>query len=79
MTNEKGQQRKRYPYVAMMKPFEKLIALCTEDNSYLKTGVTMEQLDAFSREMDDTQAVTQLRDAQQRLFKNINEQMKKQA
>ncbi|MEZ5479080.1 MAG: hypothetical protein R3E95_16840 [Thiolinea sp.] len=79
VTNEKGQQRKRYPYSAMMTPFEKLKSLCTEDNVYLKTGVTMEQLDAFSREMDDTQAVTQLREAQQRLFKNINEQMKKQA
>ncbi|MGB0849091.1 MAG: hypothetical protein ACPGSM_20325 [Thiolinea sp.] len=41
----------------MMTPFEKLKALCTEDNSYLKTGVTLEQLDAFSGEMNDTQGV----------------------
>ena len=78
VTDEKGKQRKRYPYSAMMTPFEKLKAI-SQEKSYLKEGITMEQLDAFALKIDDTQAVTQLRMAQQQLFKNINEQMKKSA
>ena len=76
--NDQGKQRKRYPYSAMMTPFEKLQAV-SADTSYLKQGVTMEQLDAFAQEMNDTQAVTLLREARQQLFKNINEQMKTSA
>lgn len=76
VTDKKGKQRKRYPYSAMMTPFEKLKTL-SKDKNYLKEGMTLEQLDAFAQEMNDTQAVTQLREAQQQLFKNINEQMKK--
>ena len=78
VTDKKGKQRKRYPYSAMMTPFEKLKAL-SKDKNYLKEGITLEQLDAFAQEINDTQAVTQLREAQQILFKNINEQMKKTA
>lgn len=78
ITDDKGKQRKRYPYSAMMTPFEKLKALSI-DKSYLKEGVTLEQLEAFALKMDDTQAAHQLRIAQQKLFKNINEQMKKTA
>lgn len=78
ITDDKGKQRKRYPYSAMMTPFEKLKALSI-DKSYLKEGVTLEQLEAFALKMDDTQAAQQLRMAQQKLFKNINEQMKKTA
>ena len=76
VTDNKGKERKRYPYSAMMTPFEKLKAI-SADKSYLKEGITLEQLDAFALKMDDTQAITQLRVAQQQLFKNINEQMKK--
>lgn len=76
MTDDKGKERKRYPYSAMMTPFEKLKAIST-GKSYLKAGITWKQLDAFALEMDDTQAITQLRVVQQQLFKNINEQMKK--
>ena len=77
-TDAKGKQRKRYPYEAMMTPYEKLRKL-DNANDFLKEGVTLESLDAFAREMTDNEAAQQLQLARQQLFAKMNEQMKKQA
>ncbi len=61
---DKGKQRKRYPYDAMMTPFEKLKSL-DEVEQFLKEGITLEQLGAFAREMTDNEAASQLQLAQQ--------------
>lgn len=76
--DDKGKQRKRYPYSAMMTPFEKLKSI-ENVNGFLKEGITLEQLDAFANQMTDTQATSQLQLAKQKLFKAINEQMKSSA
>ena len=73
-TDDNGKQRKRYPYEAMMTPFEKLKSL-HDVEPFLKEGVTLEQLEAFAHEMTDNEAASQLQLARQQLFKTINEQM----
>lgn len=75
-TDDKGKQRKRYPYDAMMTPFEKLKSLDGVEG-FLKEGITLKQLDAFANQMTDNEAASQLQLARQQLFKKINEQMKK--
>lgn len=76
-TDSKGKQRKRYPYEAMMTPFEKLQSL---DNAaqYLKAGVTLQQLETFATEMTDNEAAVALDSARRLLFKTIHEQEQKQ-
>lgn len=77
-TDEKGKQRKRYPYEAMMTPYEKLTTL--EDwQVYLRPDVTLKQLEAFANEMTDNEAAEQLETARRTLFKTINEQEQKRA
>lgn len=61
MTDNKGKQRKRYPYSTTITPFDKLQTL-SQDKSYLKEGAMLEQLDALAQEMNDTQAATQLQE-----------------
>lgn len=77
-TDEKGKQRKRYPYNAMMTPYEKLTTLAGV-NDYLKPTITLKQLDAFANEMTDNEAAEQLAAARRTLFKTINEQEQKKA
>lgn len=77
-TDKKGKQRKTYPYKAMMTPFEKLKSLAQVDD-YLKTGVSIEQLEAFSYEMTDNEAAEQLNIARSKLFKTIHEQTQAKA
>lgn len=75
-TDEKGKQRKRYPYEAMMTPYEKLTTL--EDwQGYLKSDITVKQLEAFANEITDNEAAEQLEKARHALFKTINEQEQK--
>ena len=77
-TDEKRKQQKRYPYEAMMTPYEKLTTL--EDwQGYLKSDITVKQLEAFANEMTDNEAVEQLEKARHALFKTINEQEQKGA
>lgn len=75
-TDDKGKQCKRYPYDAMMTPFEKLKSIDGVER-FLKEDIRLNQLDAFAREMTDNEAASQLQLARQQLFKKINEQMKK--
>lgn len=77
-TDSKGKQRKRYPYEAMMTPFEKLKSL-NNAGQYLKTGITLQQMEAFATEMTDNDAAAALDTARRLLFKTIREQEQKQA
>ena len=77
-TDKKGKQRKKYPYEAMMTPYEKLTTLKGAD-SYLKPDITLKQLEAFANEMTDNEAAEQLETARRTLFKTINEQEQKRA
>lgn len=77
-TDSKGKQRKRYPYEAMMTPFEKLKSP-DDAGQYLKTGITLQQPEAFATEITDNEAAAALEAARSLLFKTIHEQAQKQA
>lgn len=62
----------------MMTPFEKLKSMAQVDD-YLKTGVSIEQLEVFSYEMTDNEASEQLNVARSKLFKTIQEQTQAKA
>ena len=70
ITDEKGKERKSYPYKKMMTPYEKLKSL-PEASKYLKSGVTFEQLDAIAVSMSDNEAAGTMNKARQKLFDAI--------
>jgi hypothetical protein len=59
----------------MMTPYEKLKSL-PEASTYLKPGITFEQLDAIATSISDNDAVQRLNDAKKQLFTSIFEQSK---
>lgn len=69
-TDAKGRQHKRYPYAAMMTPYDKLKSL-PEAASYLKPDITFQQLDAQAIALSDNEAAQRLNDARTALFKSI--------
>jgi hypothetical protein len=70
ITDDKGRQRKRYPYQLMMTPYEKLKSL-DDAEQFLKPGITFEQLDIQATAMSDNDAAQRLNDARAILFKTI--------
>ena len=70
ITDDKGRQRKRYPYKLMMTPYEKFKSLDTAEQ-YLKQGITFQRLDAEAAAMSDNEAALRLNDARTILFKTI--------
>ena len=70
--DNKGKQRKRYPYDSLMTPYEKLKSL-PEAQKYLKPGVTFEILDAIAYKQSDNEAADKLQQARRQLFKSIHE------
>lgn len=71
--DKKGKQRKKYPYKAMMTPYEKLKSL-TEADKYLKEGITFELLDQVASAMSDSEAAKRMNEARDALFRIIYEQ-----
>ncbi len=69
----KGKQRKTYPYSQMMTPYDKLKSLPKAD-SYLKPGITFQQLDEIAYAISDNEAARQMNEARKQLFKAITEQ-----
>jgi len=71
--DEKGKQRKTYPYKNMMTPYEKLKSI---DNckDYLKSDMSFEILDKLVNQTSDNQAADELQKARQILFKTIHGQ-----
>ncbi len=72
ITDEKGKQRKKYPYEAMMTPYDKLKSL-PESEKYLKNGLTFEIIDNIAFSISDNQSADQLQAARQSLFNTIDE------
>lgn len=69
--DEKGRQRKRYPYAAMMTPYDKLKSL-PDAPSHLKPEVSFAGLDRLARTLSDNEAAAQLNAARRRLFALIH-------
>jgi len=72
ITDEKGKQRKTYPYESMMTPYDKLKSLPNSEK-YLKDGITFEIIDKVAFAMTDNQSADRLQQARQSLFKTIDE------
>ena len=77
-TDKKGRIRKRYRYQDMMTPHEKLRTL-PDVKSHLKTGVTLERLDAIASECSDNEAALRLNEARTTLFQLINKSQQRSA
>lgn len=73
--DEKGRQRKRYPYAAMMTPYDKLKSL-PDAPSHLKPQVSFAGLDRLARTLSDNEAAAQLNAARRRLFALIHARAK---
>ena len=72
----KGKARKRYPYEAMMTPYDKFTSL-PKPAQYLKPGRTLEQLEATA--ISDHEAAKQLNAAKHILYHAICEQQQRTA
>lgn len=72
ITDEKGKQRKKYPYEAMMTPYDKFKSL-PESEKYLKNRLTFEIIDKIAYSISDNQSADQLQAARQSLFNTIDE------
>lgn len=69
-TDNKGKEKKKYPYRCMMTPYEKLKSLPNAEQ-YLKPTVNFEALDQVMRAMTDLQAAQAMKKARVDLFKQI--------
>jgi len=76
--DDKGKERKAYPYKNMMTPYEKLKSL-SDAEKYLKPGVTFEKLDELATKVSDNKSAQILQTERDKLFNLIFEQDKKQA
>ena len=63
----KGKARKRYPYKAMMTPYDKFTSL-PKPVQYLKPGRTLHQLEALATAISDHEAAKQLKAAKHTLY-----------
>ena len=75
ITDDKGRQRKRYPYKLMMTPYEKLKSL-PQAEQFLKPGITFQALDAQAATMSDNETALRLNQARITLFKTISHRSK---
>lgn len=69
----KGKHRKRYPYEAMMTPYDKFTSL-PNPKQYLKPGRTLQQLDDMAAALSDNEAAKHLNAAKLKLYQRIFEQ-----
>jgi len=75
-TDDKGKQRKTYPYKNMMTPYEKLKSI-QNAKTYLKEGICFEILDEQVMEMTDNACAELLQKERNKLFNQIFEQNKR--
>jgi hypothetical protein len=74
----KGKIRKKYRYEDMMTPYEKFRSL-PQNESYLRPGLTLGQLDAIASAQSDNEAGLALQNARQKLFQTINKRSQRSA
>ena len=72
-SDHKGKQRRRYPYEAMMTPYDKLKSVPNAEQ-YLKPHTTFAQLNALAHLISDNEAAENLQQAKRELFQTIFEQ-----
>jgi len=75
LSDDKGKERKQYPYDKMMTPYQNLKSL-DRTGDYLKGTLTFKILDNEAYKVSDNQAADKMNLAKKRLFKQINEQKK---
>jgi transposase InsO family protein len=75
VVNDKGKIKKRYPQRLVMTPLEKLASL-PEAASFLRPGVTLDQLQTEAKRLTDNEAARQLNEARRRLFLSIQRRSK---
>ena len=78
LIDAKGKQRKRYRFETMMTPYEKFKSL-SHPERFLKSGITLDQLEATATPISDHEAAKQMNEAKQRLFQFINRRSKRAA
>jgi transposase InsO family protein len=78
VVNAKGKVTKRYPQRLVMTPLEKLATL-PEAPSFLKPGLTLEQIQTEAKRLTDNEAARQLNEARRRLFLSIQRRSKRAA
>ena len=71
-TDDKGKEKKYYKYHDIMTPYDKLKSL-PEAATYLKPGVTFEQLDAAVCKITDLESAKRLQDAKKHFFKQVEQ------
>ncbi len=77
-TDEKGKERKTYPYQNLITPYDKLRAL-PNAKDHLKPGLTFDILDKRAAQISDNLAADRLQKARQQLFETIHGQSLKMA
>jgi len=70
MMDVRGKVKKIYPYEEVMTPYEKLKSL-PEVQSYLRAGVTLQQLDDIANQMSDNEFAERMVKARSSLFEHI--------
>jgi hypothetical protein len=70
--DSRGKVKKTYPYQEVMTPYEKLKSL-PEAQSYLKAGVTPQQLDDIAHQMSDNEFAERMVKARSNLFHHISQ------
>lgn len=70
MVSDKGKVKKRYPQRLVMTPLEKLASL-PKAASFLRLGVSLDQLQTQAKRLTDNEAARQLNEARQRLFLSV--------
>ena len=78
LTDNKGKQRKQYPYESLMTPYEKLKSL-PNAQTCLKPGLRFDILDTIAYQISDNAAADALQQARRQLFTTIHEQEYKRA
>jgi hypothetical protein len=69
--NSKGKRIKKYPYEAMMTPFEKLKSIVGAEK-YLKPGMSMDFLKATEMEETDNESARKVKEAKVAMFKKYS-------
>jgi transposase InsO family protein len=71
--DKKGKQIKKYPFCAMMTPYDKLKSL-PDAHRFLKPDLSFEAMDEIAYAISDNESAKQLNQAKLKLFKSIFEQ-----
>jgi transposase InsO family protein len=71
IVDHRGKIKKTYPYQEVMTPYEKLKSL-PDAQSYLKAGVTPQQLDDIAKQMSDNEFAERMVKARSNLFQHIS-------